>query len=73
MEPVNVLVVSSISEESLRQIAAVSPSIKVQDSSHLWDAPDMVTPEKKGDFSSDCNCSFDSNGCSYRIDYFSLV
>jgi phosphoglycerate dehydrogenase-like enzyme len=52
MEPVNVLVVSSIGEDALRLIADVSPRIKLFDSSKLWDAPDIITPERKGDFSS---------------------
>ena len=53
MESVNVLVISSISEQSLRQIAAVSPRIKLSDASNLWDAPDMVTAERKGDISNE--------------------
>jgi len=51
VKQLNVLVISSIGRESLRQIAAVSPKIKLQDASDLWDAPDMVTAERKGDFS----------------------
>lgn len=51
MESTNVMVISSIDEECLRQIAAVSPKIKLQDASSLWDAPDIVTTERKGDTS----------------------
>ena len=51
MKQLNVLVISSIGKESLRQIVAVSPKIKLQDAADLWDAPDMVTAERKGDFS----------------------
>ena len=57
MEPVNVLVVSSTSEQALRMIADVSPRIKIFDSSKLWDAPDIVTKERAGDFS---NKEFDA-------------
>ena len=53
MDNVNVLVVSRISEESKREIEAVSPKIKLWDSSHLWDAPPKVHDEhQKEDFSS---------------------
>jgi len=53
MDFINVLVISSISEESLRQIAAVSPKINLSNASDLWDSPDMVTAERKGDFSNE--------------------
>jgi len=51
MDTINVVVLSAIGEENLRRIAKVSPKIKVFDGSKLWDAPDMVTTERKGDFS----------------------
>ena len=53
VEQLNVLVISSIGEECLRQIAGVSPKIKLWDASDLWDAPDMVTAERKGDASNE--------------------
>jgi len=46
MESVNVLVTTSISDECRRQIASVSPRIKLRDVSDFADA------EKRGDFSS---------------------
>jgi D-2-hydroxyacid dehydrogenase (NADP+) len=52
MESVDVLVVSSTSEDALKLISDVSPRIKLLDSSKIWDAPDIITPERKGDFSS---------------------
>jgi len=53
MDFVNLLVVSRISEESKRQIEAVSPRIKLWDTSHLWSAPTKVRDEhQKEDFSS---------------------
>lgn len=53
MGKINVLVLSAIGEECLRQIAGVSPRINLRDASDLWDAPDMVTAERKGDFRDD--------------------
>ena len=53
MDVVNVLVVSRISEDSKRQIEAISPRIKLWDTSHLWDAPPKVHgKQQKEDFSS---------------------
>ena len=42
----NILITRAVEEECLRQIAAVSPEIKV------WDASDIATAEDRGDFSS---------------------
>jgi len=53
MDSINVLVISSIGEENLRQISDVSPKINLQDASGLWDAPDMITAERKADFSNE--------------------
>lgn len=53
MDTVNVLVTSVLSENALRKIAEVSPIVKIMDVSGLWDAPDMVTAETKGDFTNE--------------------
>ncbi len=53
MDTINILVTSVLSDNALRKIAAVSPRIKILDVSGLWDAPDMVTAEQKGDFSNE--------------------
>lgn len=50
MNTINVLVTSVLSQDALRKIAAVSPRIKIMDASGLWDAPDMVTFGRGGDF-----------------------
>ncbi|MDP2916972.1 MAG: D-2-hydroxyacid dehydrogenase [Dehalococcoidia bacterium] len=52
MDFVNVMVVSKISEESKRQIEAVSPRIKLRDTSHLWNAVRIRDSSQKDDFSS---------------------
>ena len=46
MKQLNVLINRSLEEESLRQITAVSPEIKI------WDASDLQTAEESGDFTS---------------------
>jgi len=51
MNSLNVLVVSSIGEECLRRIAAVSPEIKVQDSSDIWNAQPRADVGQQGDIS----------------------
>ncbi len=54
MDVINVLVISSIGEESLRQIAAVSPKIKLWDSSAFWDTSPLTGNAKpKGEFSNE--------------------
>ena len=53
MDTVIVVVLSSVGNECLKQIAAVSPKIKILDTSCLWDAPDLVTAERKGDFTNE--------------------
>ncbi len=50
MKTINILVTSALSRKDLDRIAAVSPKIKIMDASGLWDAPDIVTAERKGDF-----------------------
>jgi hypothetical protein len=47
MDTINVLVVSKIIPEYLRQIAEVSPRIKVIPAFHLWNASGMVTAETR--------------------------
>jgi phosphoglycerate dehydrogenase-like enzyme len=49
MDSVNVLVVYPIGKECLKQIAAVSPKIKVQDASDLWSCVGKDITEPKGD------------------------
>jgi phosphoglycerate dehydrogenase-like enzyme len=49
MKTINILVTSALSRNDLDRIAAVSPKIKIMDASGLWDAPDIVTAERKGD------------------------
>jgi len=46
MRELNVVVTGSIEDECLRQIADVSPEIK------LWDASDLAVAEQNGDFTS---------------------
>jgi len=53
MDSINILVTSALSAVALSRIAAVSPKIKIMDVSGLWDAPDMVTAMRKGDFSNE--------------------
>ncbi len=58
MDSVNVMVTSSLGDENLRQIAAVSPRVNLMDASILWNAPDMLPDDKRtADFSSE---EFDS-------------
>ncbi len=42
MESVNVLVVSSVDKDSIKEIAGVSPRIKVTDATNLWNTADIV-------------------------------
>lgn len=51
MKSVNVLVLSPIGEECLRQIASVSPKIKVQDASELCTFTGRYTAEKQDNIS----------------------
>lgn len=53
MDTINILVTSALSEDALNKIAAVNSRIKIIDVSRLWDAPDMVTAERKGDFTNE--------------------
>lgn len=49
MDKINVMVISKISEGCKRQIKAVSPKINLLDATTIWDSPDIVTTDKKGD------------------------
>lgn len=49
MDTINVLVISPVGEECLRQIAAVSPSLSVSDASDLWHDAGGTAVELKGD------------------------
>ncbi len=53
MDSINVLIISSIGGKCLKQISAVSPRIKLNDASELWDAPDMIVSRDQGDCCSD--------------------
>lgn len=54
MNFINVLVISRISEDCKRQIEAVSPRIRLWDTSDLWNAPAKVlSKEQKEDFSNE--------------------
>lgn len=53
MNPINILITSALSKEASDKITAVSSRIKIMDASGLWDAPDMVTAERKGDFANE--------------------
>ena len=58
MDSVNVMVTSSLGDENLSRIAAVSPRVNLMDASVLWNAPDMLPDDKRtSDFSSE---EFDS-------------
>ena len=48
MKPLNVLVISSISEECKREISAVSSRINLIDATHIWDARHILTKGESG-------------------------
>lgn len=52
MDKVNVMVVSSIGEGCLRQIAEVSPRLRVLDGAAIWDIPDLTDSGRPSDCTS---------------------
>src|SRR4030042_158957 len=50
IDTVNIMVVNKISDECLKQIASVSPRIKILPAFRIWEAPDSTHTEN-----TDCN------------------
>ena len=47
MDVINVLILSPVGDERLRQIAAVSPRIRVTDAAHLVPNPPFISGRKE--------------------------